>query len=115
MKVFCKFLPGAHIGRPRVNTPVELQEFYQEVYDESEQMLGDGNAWMLLDPCESNQNADRLLKVWTPVVEFLEHDYQEALWKTLHGLKALSCSFHRAHRLAAECLVNLSGPGEQTC
>lgn len=32
-------------------------------------MLEDGNGWMLLNPNSNQQNADRILQIWTPLVQ----------------------------------------------
>ena len=38
--------------------------------------VADGNEWMLHDPLKDKKNADRIIKVWTPLVKsFTKYDY----------------------------------------
>lgn len=54
---------------------------------------------MLLDPNENEQNAERILAVWKPVLECIKQAKREKLRPTLI---ALHCSFRRADWLAAQ-------------
>ena len=66
---------------------------------DSSRMQEDGNSWMLLNPNHAGgeQNANRILNVWTPVVESFKYERRA---KCHRMLIALYCSFHRAHQLA---------------
>lgn len=68
---------------------------------ECEAMLDDETCWMLLDPHESEQNGERILTVWTPIVESL---WQAQRAKLHSVLTALYCCFSRAHQLANHAL-----------
>ena len=57
-----------------------------------------GKVWMLLDPNECDQNAERILEVWAPVVKSIKHARRA---ESHPMLMALYCSFHKAHKLAA--------------
>ena len=60
-------------------------------------MCLNGECWMLLDPNENEQNAARLLKIWTPVIEpFKEAQRQALRAKLWPALTALLCCFYRA-------------------
>lgn len=68
---------------------------------ENAEMLEDENCWMLLDPHESEQNGERILTVWTPIVDSL---WQAQRAKLHSMLTALYCCFSRAHQLANHAL-----------
>ena len=59
---------------------------------------------MLLDPNCSEQNAERILRVWTPLVASFEYARRAELHPML---LALYCSFHKAQQLAI-CAANPS-------
>ena len=61
----------------------------------------DGNAWMLLNPNESEQNAQRILDTWSLLLA--SDSFRQARRERNHPrLLALLCSFNKAGQLAAD-------------
>ena len=58
-----------------------------------------GKVWMLLNPNDCEQNAQRVLKVWEPLVTSFKHARRAEFHPML---VALHCSFQKAHQLVAD-------------
>ena len=71
-------------------------------------MWKDGNLWMLTNPGDGGQNTERILKLWTPLIESFKKAARAAFRKKKAAfrkknrpmLTALYCSFSKAHQLA---------------
>ena len=55
-----------------------------------------GRLWMLMNPNKNDQNAARVLKVWTPVVQSIRQAHKDRVHPLL---SALYCSFLKAQEL----------------
>ena len=60
-------------------------------------MQEDGTGWMVLNPCRNENNADRILQVWTPLVQSFHHAHRERRKREVRPmLTALYCCFSKA-------------------
>ena len=64
-------------------------------------MRKDGNAWMLLDPNKSEQNAQKISSIWSPLIA--SESFRQARRERMQPrLLALLCSFTYADQLALD-------------